>query len=80
MVRGEVRVPEERLVAGPGQYCLHSERGRAGLEKDRRDSCRLLWRLWPPPGHLRIPRFEKTAEAFDNLDFVSVVTHSYRQR
>ena len=80
MVRCEVRVPEERLVAGPGQYYLHSERGRAGLEKDRRDSCRLLWRLWSPTWTFEDSTFEKTAEAFDNPDFVSVVTHSYRQR
>jgi len=30
------------------QYYFHSERGRAGLERDRRALCRLLWRLWSP--------------------------------
>jgi pimeloyl-ACP methyl ester carboxylesterase len=28
------------------QYYFHGERGRAGLAKDRRSFCRLLWRLW----------------------------------
>ena len=30
------------------QYYFHSERGRAGLEKDRRAVARLLWKLWSP--------------------------------
>ncbi len=30
------------------QYYFHSERGRAGLAQNRRDVCRLLWRLWSP--------------------------------
>ena len=30
------------------QYYFHSERGRRGLEKDRRGIARLLWRMWSP--------------------------------
>jgi len=30
------------------RYYFHSERGRAGMVKDRRSFCRLLWRLWSP--------------------------------
>ena len=30
------------------QYYFHTERGRAGLTKNRRDICRLLWKLWSP--------------------------------
>src|SRR5262249_9997603 len=30
------------------QYYFHTERGRAGLQADRRGFCRLLWRLWSP--------------------------------
>jgi pimeloyl-ACP methyl ester carboxylesterase len=30
------------------QYYLHTERGRAGLTANRREFCRLLWRLWSP--------------------------------
>ena len=30
------------------QYYFHTPRGRAGLEVNRREICRLLWRLWSP--------------------------------
>ena len=30
------------------QYYFHTERGRAGLAANRREFCRLLWRLWSP--------------------------------
>lgn len=62
------------------QYYFHSERGRNGLEKDRRALCRLLWRLWSPTWDFDDPTFERSAAAFDNPDFVEVVIHSYRHR
>lgn len=62
------------------QYYLHSERGRAGLAKDRRSFCRLLWRLWSPTWQFDDATFDQTASAFDNPDFVDVVIHSYRHR
>src|ERR671936_415572 len=30
------------------QYYFHTPRGAAGLTENRRDVCRLLWRLWSP--------------------------------
>lgn len=62
------------------QYYFHSERGAAGLEKNRRDLCKLLWRLWSPNWDFDEATFEKTAASFDNPDFVAVVIHSYRHR
>ena len=62
------------------QYYFHSERGRAGLTRDRRSLCRLLWRLWSPTWEFDDAAFEQTAVAFDNPDFVDVVIHSYRHR
>lgn len=62
------------------QYYFHAERGRAGLESDRRDICRLLWRLWSPHWAFDEPTFERSAISFDNPDFVDVVIHSYRHR
>jgi pimeloyl-ACP methyl ester carboxylesterase len=62
------------------QYYLHSERGRRGLEKDRRGIARLLWRMWSPTWMFDEATFERTAKAFDNPDFVEVVIHSYRHR
>jgi pimeloyl-ACP methyl ester carboxylesterase len=62
------------------QYYLHTARGRAGLEANRRDICRLLWRLWSPNWAFDDATFEATATSFDNPDFVDVVIQSYRHR
>jgi pimeloyl-ACP methyl ester carboxylesterase len=62
------------------QYYFHSERGRAGLSADRRGLIELLWRLWSPTWKFDSETFLRSAPAFDNLDFVDVVIHSYRHR
>ena len=62
------------------QYYFHSERGRAGLAKNRRAFCKLLWRLWSPHWRFSDAAFESTAAAFDNPDFVDVTIQSYRHR
>ncbi|MDQ0586827.1 alpha/beta fold hydrolase [Variovorax paradoxus] len=62
------------------QYYFHSERGRAGLAKDRKALTRLLWQLWSPTWKFDDATFERSAAAFDHPDFVDVVIHSYRHR
>lgn len=62
------------------QWYFNTERGRAGLEQNRRDICRLLWQLWSPNWSFDDATFERTAASFDNPDFVDVVIHSYRHR
>ena len=62
------------------QYYLHSERGREGLRLNRRSLARLLWKIWSPTWVFDDATFERTADAFDNPDFVDVVIHSYRHR
>ncbi|RPH37900.1 MAG: alpha/beta hydrolase [Desulfobulbaceae bacterium] len=62
------------------QYYFHSERGRAGLSENRREFCKLLWRLWSPTWKFTDEEFNQTASSFDNPDFVDVVIHSYRHR
>ena len=62
------------------QYYFHSERGRRGLEKNRREIARLLWRMWSPNWAFDDATFDRTASALDNPDFVAVVIHSYRHR
>jgi pimeloyl-ACP methyl ester carboxylesterase len=62
------------------QYYFHTERGRAGLQNNRRDLCKLLWRLWSPNWMFNDATYARTAESFDNADFVDVVIHSYRHR
>jgi pimeloyl-ACP methyl ester carboxylesterase len=62
------------------QYYLHTPRGRAGLERNRRPFCRLLWKLWSPSWAFDAATFERSASSFDNPDFVDVVVQSYRHR
>ena len=62
------------------QYYLHGDRGRAGLNENRREFCKLLWRQWSPNWVFDDLTFDASAAAFDNPDFVDVVVHSYRHR
>ncbi|MGE0750080.1 MAG: alpha/beta fold hydrolase [Variibacter sp.] len=62
------------------QYYFHGERGRAGLTQNRHALCKLLWKLWSPTWAFDDPTYDRTAEAFDNPDFVDVVIQSYRHR
>lgn len=75
----EPRAPEIEYRAWY-QYYFLAERGRKGLEKNRREFCRLLWRLWSPNWHFDDETYERSANSFDNPDFVDVVIHSYRHR
>jgi pimeloyl-ACP methyl ester carboxylesterase len=62
------------------QWYFNTERGRVGLEQQRRAICRLLWQEWSPNWHFDDATFERTALSFDHPDFVPVVIHSYRHR
>jgi pimeloyl-ACP methyl ester carboxylesterase len=62
------------------QWYFNTERGRAGLTANRRDICRLLWHEWSPNWRFDDAYFERTAQSFDNPDFVDIVIHSYRHR
>jgi pimeloyl-ACP methyl ester carboxylesterase len=62
------------------QYYFHTERGRAGLAANRREFCRLIWRLWSPNWKFDDATFERSAASFDNPDFVDVTIQSYRHR
>jgi pimeloyl-ACP methyl ester carboxylesterase len=62
------------------QYYFHTERGRAGLQANRREFCKLLWQLWSPNWKFDDATYARTAASFDNPDFVDVVIQSYRHR
>lgn len=62
------------------QWYLHTERGAAGLERNRHEICRLLWRLWSPNWAFEDATYERTGASFDNPDFVAVSVQSYRHR
>lgn len=72
--------PPEQERALWYQWYFNTDRGRAGLEANRRGICRLLWQTWSPTWHFTDEMFNRTAPSFDNPDFVSVVIHSYRHR
>ena len=59
---------------------FNTERGRAGLQANRREICRYLWQQWSPSWKFTDDEFNRTAPSFDNPDFVDVVIHSYRHR
>jgi pimeloyl-ACP methyl ester carboxylesterase len=50
------------------------------LQQNRREFCRLIWRLWSPNWVFDDATFERTATSFDNPDFVDVTIQSYRHR
>lgn len=62
------------------QWYFNIDRGRAGLQANRRALCRLLWQLWSPTWRFTDAEYDRTAPSFDNPDFVDVVIHSYRHR
>jgi len=62
------------------QYYFNMERGRAGLARNRKALCRLLWQLWSPNWRFDDATYQRTAASFENPDFVDVVIHSYRHR
>ena len=72
--------PPERERALWYQWYFNTERGRAGLEANRRSLCRLLWETWSPTWKFADETFSKTAVSFNNPDFVDVAIHSYRHR
>jgi pimeloyl-ACP methyl ester carboxylesterase len=62
------------------QYYFQTERGRAGLEANRRDIAHILWKNNSPTWHFDEATFNRAAAAFDNPDYVDIVIHSYRHR
>lgn len=80
---GDTMTPEPPAPAVEERECWYhwyfqTERGRRGLEANRRDICLLLWKSWSPNWTFDKETFERTATSFDNPDFVSVVIHAYR--
>ena len=61
-------------------WYFHTERGRNGLTQNRAALAKLLWQMWSPNWAFDDATFERSADAFDNDDFVDVVIHSYRHR
>jgi pimeloyl-ACP methyl ester carboxylesterase len=62
------------------QYYFATERGELGLQENRHDFAELIWRNVSPTWNFDDATFERTASAFSNSDYVSIVIHNYRWR
>ncbi|MGW9029001.1 alpha/beta fold hydrolase [Streptomyces sp. NPDC055722] len=62
------------------QYYFSTERGELGLAEYRHDFAKLIWHNVSPTWHFSDATFDRTAQAFDNPDYVRIVIHNYRWR
>lgn len=62
------------------QFYFLTERGRKGLQANRREIARVMWKRNSPTWQFDSEVFERSAAAFENEDYVDVVIHSYRHR
>ncbi|MFD0021631.1 alpha/beta fold hydrolase [Streptomyces sp. NPDC058382] len=64
------------------QYYFATERGRSAMENKeyRPDLCRLVWDTVSPTWDFDDATFQRTADAFENPDYASIVIHNYRWR
>jgi pimeloyl-ACP methyl ester carboxylesterase len=71
------KIPPEQIHAYWYQWFFHSERGHEALQHNRREFCRYIWHAWSPTMQFDEAIFERTAQSWDNLDWVDVVLHAY---
>jgi len=62
------------------QYYFSTARGQAGYEANRHDFGKLIWKNVSPKWDFDEATFDRTAAAFDNPDYISIVIHNYRWR
>ena len=62
------------------QYYFHSQRGKNGLNKNKNEIIKFLWKTWSPTWKFSNKEFNLSKKSFCNKDFVDVVIHSYRHR
>ncbi|MGA7781583.1 MAG: alpha/beta hydrolase [Paraburkholderia sp.] len=73
-------LPPKAELAWWYQFYFATERGYAGYDANRHDFNKLIWQLASPKWNFDDATFERTAESFDNPDYVAVVIHNYRWR
>ncbi|GAB2831771.1 alpha/beta fold hydrolase [Microbacterium insulae] len=61
-------------------WYFSTDRGRAGLDANRREIARVIWRRNSPEWAFTEGDLVRAARAFDNPDYVDIVIHSYRHR
>ncbi|MEJ1126921.1 alpha/beta hydrolase [Variovorax sp. CCNWLW225] len=77
---GKMPLPPQAELQWWYQYYFATERGRAGYDQNRNEFARLIWQLASPKWDFDPTTFERSAQAFDNPDHVSIVVHNYRWR
>jgi pimeloyl-ACP methyl ester carboxylesterase len=77
---GKVPLPPKAELQWWYQYYFATDRGKVGYEKYRRDFAKLIWQLASPQWNFDEATFNRSADAFDNPDHVSIVIHNYRWR
>ncbi|SJZ44872.1 Pimeloyl-ACP methyl ester carboxylesterase [Enhydrobacter aerosaccus] len=77
---GKAPLPPRAELSWWYQFYFATSRGRAGYEASRKDFARLIWQTASPKWNFDDATFERTAQAFDNPDHVSIVIHNYRWR
>ena len=62
------------------QFYFATERGQKGYEANRREFANLIWTANSPKWDFDAATFERSAQSFDNPDYISIVIHNYRWR
>ena len=62
------------------QFYFATERGALGYDKYRHDFGKLIWQMASPKWNFDDATFDRTAESFNNPDYVAIVIHNYRFR
>jgi pimeloyl-ACP methyl ester carboxylesterase len=62
------------------QYYFATERGALGYDKYRHDFAKLIWQIASPRWEFDDVTFDRTAQSFNNPDYVAIVIHNYRWR
>jgi pimeloyl-ACP methyl ester carboxylesterase len=73
-------LPPQSEFAWWYQYYFTTERGRLGLDQYPDELAKLVWRFNSPTWDFDDATFGRTARAFDNPDYTSIVIHNYRWR
>lgn len=77
---GKKPLPPQAELQWWYQYYFATERGRAGYDQNRHDFAKLIWRIASPKWAFDDATFDRSAQALDNADHVSIVIHNYRWR
>lgn len=80
-IAGSVDPIDPVLEAGFWYFWYFStERGRTGLQNNRRDIAEVIWRRNSPSRAFSATDLEAASRSFANPDYVDIVIHSYRHR